>query len=230
MSWLQIRSPSSLAGQVREIRRAPVVLGRSQDADWPLPDPQVSRHHAKIRPAADVDEIEDLRSASGTWVNDRRVSGRHPLRHGDLVRLANIELQYFAEAPAAARFDVASQIAGGAINNVGGHQYFQQIVVAREDAYRRLEPMNRFVSVLFLLGFALAGFGVIGFIGSIVALSVTNDGEPIVVAGVPLFAIAMGVALLGFAVCIFAMVVGGLVGRKRKQIDQRYPLAPFPNR
>jgi hypothetical protein len=40
----------------------------------------------------------------------------------------------------------------------------------------------------------------------------------------------MGVALIGFALCIFAMVVGGLVSRKHKHIDERYPLAPFPTR
>jgi hypothetical protein len=229
MARLEIRSPSPLAGQVCEIRGAELVVGRSPDADWPLKDPHLSRHHAVIRPGAAFDEVEDLRSTSGTWVNDRRISGRHRLRHGDVVRMATVEMQYVAEAHAAARFDITSQHAG-TINNVGRDQYFQQIVIAREDAYRRLEPMNRFVTVLFSLGFGLAGLGVVGFIGSGAAGAITNDGELIVVAGVPLIAIAMGVALIGFVLCIFAMVFSGLVSRKRKHIDERYPLAPFPTR
>jgi hypothetical protein len=229
MAWLEIRSPSSLAGQTREIRGAPLVLGRSSDAGWPLWDPHVSRRHAVILPGTDFDEIEDLRSAAGTWVNDRRISGRHPLRHGDVVRLANVELQYVVQTRAAARFDVADQRAD-AINNVIGNQYFQHIVIAREDAYRRLEPMRRFVGVLFTLGFGLAGLGVLSFIGSLAAGGFVNDGELIVVAGVPLIAIAFGVALIGFALCFFAMVVSGLVGSKRKHIDEQYPLPTSPIR
>ena len=127
------------------------------------------------------------------------------------------------EARATARFDVADQQAD-TINNVGRDQYLQQIVIAREDAYRRLEPMNRAVSVLFSLGFGLAGVGVLSFIGSGAAGAIANDGALIVVAGVPVIAIAMAVALTGIALCIVAMVASGLVSRRRRHIDRRYPM------
>jgi hypothetical protein len=135
-------------------------------------------------------------------------------------------------------FDIAEQRAG-VVNNVARDQYFQQIVVAREDAFRQLDSMSRAVRVLYFLGFGLAGCGALAFIGSVAAPVVRSSTvdirdheafdqtmQPPTVAGVPLSAIGMGAALVGFALCLVAVLINGTVTRQRRDIDARFPLPP----
>ncbi|MBM4371063.1 MAG: FHA domain-containing protein [Deltaproteobacteria bacterium] len=67
-------------------------MGRSQDNDLFLPDPQISRNHAEIRREGEEWWVEDFGSYNGTLVNEIRIEKR-ALRDGDLVRVGNTELQ-----------------------------------------------------------------------------------------------------------------------------------------
>ena len=67
-------------------------IGRSQDNELFLPDPQISRFHAEIRAEDDEYWIEDAGSYNGTLVNEIRVEKR-PLRDGDVILVGNTELQ-----------------------------------------------------------------------------------------------------------------------------------------
>ena len=51
------------------------VLGRSRDADVVLDDPNVSRHHAEVRPSGGSWIVNDLGSTNGIKINGRRVNG-----------------------------------------------------------------------------------------------------------------------------------------------------------
>jgi serine protease Do len=70
---------------------AELIIGR-QDADLVLDDPQVSRHHAVVRPIEGGLEIEDLRSANGTSVNGVAIDGSHRLHDGDVVQVGGVRL------------------------------------------------------------------------------------------------------------------------------------------
>lgn len=242
MARLEVTGPPTLAGQTHELRADRIMLGRASDADLRLPDQHVSRRHAVVWHSTAGDQIEDLGSTAGTYVNGTRISGRHPLRAGDVIRLGPVELSYGAERDATVHFSVGQQQAG-VISNVGRdqyHQYFQQIVVERENAFHQIDSMNRVARILYLIGFALAGTGVIGFIGTVVLemakgtnadvsdpVSFQRAMEPIEVFGLPMFAVAMGIALVGFAFVLVATIVNGAVSRKRREVDERYPL-PHP--
>jgi pSer/pThr/pTyr-binding forkhead associated (FHA) protein/S1-C subfamily serine protease len=70
---------------------AELVIGR-QDADLVLDDPQVSRHHAVVRPIEGGLEIEDLGSANGTSVNGVAIDGSQRLDDGDVVQVGRVRL------------------------------------------------------------------------------------------------------------------------------------------
>jgi hypothetical protein len=96
-----LQSPASWEGvDPILIERFPYVIGRSSDADRPLPLVFVSRAHCRFNLVGDEVVLEDLGSANGTYVNGVRLGPATPLRHGDEVRLGplgfRVELQGFA--------------------------------------------------------------------------------------------------------------------------------------
>jgi hypothetical protein len=236
----------------RHVTDPRLVLGRGSGVDWSFADPGVSRRHAVVHHLPDHDEIEDLGSKAGTLVNDHPVTGRRQLRVGDVVKLASVQLRYLddgitstsaagtAGTAAGVSYEVDEQRAG-VINNVARdqyNQYVQQVIVSREDAFRHIASLNRLARGLFIIGFSLAAGGILAFIGSIVIDGATSQPDlssaenfqestkPPEVAGVPLFALAMGVALVGFALAFLGAIIQFAASTRRKEVDRRYPLPP----
>lgn len=68
------------------------VLGRSQDADITISDPKISRSHARFCVSGQQVTVEDLGSANGTRVNQRRTEGPTVLRDGDVLSFDTVSL------------------------------------------------------------------------------------------------------------------------------------------
>lgn len=83
------------------------LLGRSQEADFTLSDPRVSRKHVLIEVDQGSVRISDNGSAAGSFVNGQRVT-RHELRPGDVIRVGDSELQFRLEAQPEATTILAS--------------------------------------------------------------------------------------------------------------------------
>jgi len=66
-----VRGPS--AGKRYRISRKNLMIGRDALADIRIGDPEVSRQHALIVPAASGILIQDLGSTNGTFVADKRI-------------------------------------------------------------------------------------------------------------------------------------------------------------
>ncbi len=64
-----------------------VVVGRGEDADWKVPDPAISRRHARIRVRGQGVYLQDLGSKHGTFINGSQLSGEEEveIRSGDVV-------------------------------------------------------------------------------------------------------------------------------------------------
>jgi hypothetical protein len=74
------------------------VIGRSRDCDVTLSDPNVSRHHAEIKPDGRGGWIvEDLGSTNGVQVNGRRVKGPTPLEPGAKIALGTADVRFVVE-------------------------------------------------------------------------------------------------------------------------------------
>lgn len=90
---------SLLAGDMRHaISKRRVVLGRSQDCDIHVPDPNVSRRHAEVRQEGTSYWLTDLDSTNGTEVNGGRVR-RAKLEDGDTITIGQTELVFSRQLP-----------------------------------------------------------------------------------------------------------------------------------
>jgi pSer/pThr/pTyr-binding forkhead associated (FHA) protein len=79
-----------------------LVLGREDaTADLVIPDPGVSRRHARVLPQNGGVIVEDLGSSNGTYVNGERISGPVELGTGDEVQLGDTVLGIEAGGTAA---------------------------------------------------------------------------------------------------------------------------------
>lgn len=81
-----------MAGKVFSLHYQVHVIGRGEEADLILLDPEISRMHARFKRHEEHYIIEDLRSANGTWINGAKVDGRQLLLPGDRLRLGQTEL------------------------------------------------------------------------------------------------------------------------------------------
>jgi hypothetical protein len=72
-----------------------ITIGRHPDSNLVLADPNVSRHHAEIRPQGDSFAVVDLGSTNGTRVNGVRVDTQ-VLQDGDEVAFGNTRMRFEA--------------------------------------------------------------------------------------------------------------------------------------
>lgn len=87
------------AGESVEVDRE-LIIGR-RDADLTIPDEELSRHHAAVRPAASGVVVEDLESLNGTFVAGERISGPVELTADASIRVGRSEIHLLVRvAPA----------------------------------------------------------------------------------------------------------------------------------
>lgn len=80
---------------VLPLSRGEYAVGRAEENTVRLTDRNISRKHLVLR-RNDADDgwvVEDLNSYNGCFVNGERVSGIHPLEHGDVVQLGDYRLE-----------------------------------------------------------------------------------------------------------------------------------------
>lgn len=81
-----------MAGEVFDLKFEVHIIGRGEEADLVVLDPEISRMHARLKRHENHYIIEDLRSANGTWLNDTLVNDRRLLLPGDRLRIGQTEL------------------------------------------------------------------------------------------------------------------------------------------
>lgn len=86
------------------LREGTMVIGRSSEADWPIPDPErvVSKLHCRIEKDFDSYQLTDL-STNGVKVNETPVGYglARRIEHGDVVKLGDavLTVEIVATAP-----------------------------------------------------------------------------------------------------------------------------------
>lgn len=69
-----------------------VILGRSLNCDYPIPDETVSARHARMSYHHNQWWVEDLGSTNGTYLNDERVNVPTVVISGDELRCGQVSL------------------------------------------------------------------------------------------------------------------------------------------
>ncbi len=78
-----------------------VTVGRGDDADLLIDDPEISRAHAVLLASGDGLEIEDLGSMNGTWVNGDRITGSTALSPTDVIKIGTTRIEVISVAAGA---------------------------------------------------------------------------------------------------------------------------------
>ena len=73
-----------------------MIIGRDPSADLSIPDPSISRKHAKVIREGSVVKIEDLGSSNGTAINGKKLEAGNvaKLAKEDLIKLGNSIVKY----------------------------------------------------------------------------------------------------------------------------------------
>ena len=79
-------------GEEYELSPGENTIGRSEKNDICVFDKKASRHHCKVIVEGDQLFVEDLNSTNGLRLNNKFITGRHPLKAGDHIRLGQTVL------------------------------------------------------------------------------------------------------------------------------------------
>jgi pSer/pThr/pTyr-binding forkhead associated (FHA) protein len=115
----------------------PMTVGRGPSCDVCLAwDEKVSRVHAQLERLGDDWTIEDDGlSTNGTSVNGERLSGRHRLHDGDVMRFGRTEVAFRAPAP-----PVAATVIGGSVIRPQLSEAQRRVLIALCRPYRDGNP------------------------------------------------------------------------------------------
>ena len=89
---IEIRGPSW--DLVFPERAFAITIGRGEPSELHLPSRLISRAHCRLEEQHGRAVITDLGSTSGTYVNDRRVSGSVELATGNRLTIADLPLRF----------------------------------------------------------------------------------------------------------------------------------------
>jgi pSer/pThr/pTyr-binding forkhead associated (FHA) protein len=105
----------------------PVEAGREAGCGLCLDDSAVSERHARFTTSGSEATVEDLGSATGTYVNELQVIGRSVVRPGDRVRIGMTVLELVTEQQAIAdrtrpKQPPVPELSAGVLEHVPEHE------------------------------------------------------------------------------------------------------------
>ena len=106
-----------------------MVIGRQADSDIPVPAEEISRHHAKLQVTADGVLVEDMSSANGTFINDKRIQ-TGVLKPGEELRLDTVRFMLVAPGMDAKQQATAARAEPAKVEAKSGGGHAIGIVIA----------------------------------------------------------------------------------------------------
>ncbi len=94
LAYLVIREGSKWTDVFRLVPGRTVTIGRAATNQIVVKDDRASRNHAEVFLTNQQWTVRDLDSRNGTVVGNQRILGDHPLRPGDIIRIAACQLAF----------------------------------------------------------------------------------------------------------------------------------------
>jgi len=99
-----------IPGQIFELNRNEISIGRDISNDFVVNDAEVSRKHAKLTLEGDRYKIEDLNSTNGTYIDGQRLIGPHVMAIGEIIMFGDNVGVIFDGEPASPDLTVPSKV------------------------------------------------------------------------------------------------------------------------
>lgn len=103
-----------IPGQVFELTKSEVIIGRDIANDFVINDAEVSRRHARLTLEGERYKIEDLNSTNGTYIDGQRLMGPHLMAIGEIIMFGDNVGVIFDGEPAEPDVTVRSTVDLGA--------------------------------------------------------------------------------------------------------------------
>ena len=132
-------------GRRADIDEAPVLVGRSQEADLSIAHKSVSREHCRIWREGKAYFIRDLGATNPTRVNDRRIDGDAILADGDQVTVGGCILKFISQDSVEAQYheEIYQLATHDALTELCNRRHFTELAdkeIAR--ALRHARPLS----------------------------------------------------------------------------------------
>ena len=99
MAKLELMFEKAVLGEFA-VGERPVTIGRSPDNDITIDNLAVSTLHARVLRVDNQYFLEDNQSLNGTFLNNRRVQGKSPIRDGDVIQVGKHTVLFYEHADA----------------------------------------------------------------------------------------------------------------------------------
>jgi len=137
-------------GQQFVLESNKMVIGRGSGCDICLVDGSISKVHAEIsKDHNQVNNVTDLDSTNGTYLNDRRIKPREqvPLKNGDLLKFGNVILKFISEGSIDNIFysDMFNLAMFDGLTGIYNRRF---IMDALEIAFKRSKMIDHFFSII----------------------------------------------------------------------------------
>ena len=159
-----------------ELSDQPLVIGKADECDVAVDDSSVSCRHARLSLVGGRVCVEDLGSTNGTFVNGQAAEGVQPLKSGDLLRMADWEIEVRLE-----RQRASSPISAQALKGQQPASKLASTPLPPAFAWERLSPM-----VVCCLG-----FGCLPSVLPIAVYFITTPLLPVAMLAVPSLMLAV---------------------------------------
>lgn len=97
-------------GEEVSLNYGETTLGRNDDNDICVLDPEVSRNHCKIYINKGIITVNDVNSCNGFFVNEVRHRDSYNIKAGDLLRLGNTTYMLYDDDNPPANYDEIKKI------------------------------------------------------------------------------------------------------------------------
>ena len=99
-----------IPGQIFELNRTEISIGRDIANDFVINDAEVSRRHVNLSLEGDGYRIDDLNSTNGTYIDGQRLIGPHLMAIGEIIMLGDNIGMVFDGEPATPDLTVRTDV------------------------------------------------------------------------------------------------------------------------